>query len=115
MKSISAGKLKHFVRFRRHLDVPNGQLGLDETYPTEFDRWAGIEQISAATYYGAKQVGESVTHWIVIRRGTGTRPQDLTTDWVIEHDGQRYRVSRARTHPDDDRFTAIEAFELGAI
>ena len=112
---MSAGKLKHRVKIRLHLDVPNASQGLDETYSSGIDRWADIEQIGSAAYYGSKQVGEEVTHWIVVRRGVGTRPEDLTTDWVVEHGGRRYRIKRSRLHPKSDQFTAIEALDLGAI
>ena len=111
----TTGGLKHRVQLRKHSDVPNAAFGLDEQYAVSVPRWANVSQSSAGTYFGAKQVGESVTHWIVVRRGAGTQPEELTTDFVVEHKGRRYRVVRARLHPDDDQFTAIEALDLGAI
>lgn len=112
---LTAGLLKDRVKIRRHTNVPNVAFGLNELYDVGLDRWARLQQISAATYYGAKQVGENVTHWIELRRATGTQPEDLTTDFVVEFKGRRYRVVRSRVHPDDDQFTAIEALDLGAI
>jgi head-tail adaptor len=110
-----AGDLTHRIKIRLHTDVPNSSMGLDPQYTAGIDRWARVEQISAATYFASRQTGEDVTHWITLRRGTLTRPEDMTTDLVIEHKGRRCRVVRARVHPLHEQYTAVEALDLGAI
>lgn len=111
----TSGSLKSRILIRLHTDVPNASMGLDPQYTAGISRWARVEQISAATYHASKQTGEDVTHWIVLRRATLTRPEDLTTDLVVEHKQRRYRVVRARVHPLHEQFTAVEALDLGAI
>lgn len=111
----TAGALTHRIKIRLHTDVPNASMGLDAQYTAGIDRWARVEQISAATYYASKQTGEDVTHWITLRRATLTQPEQMTTDLVIEHKGRRYRVVRARVHPLHEQYTAVEALDLGAI
>jgi hypothetical protein len=111
----TTGSLRHRIKIRRHSDIPAASMGLDPQFDAGIDRWADKQQVSAATYYASAQVGDQVTHWFVLRAGTLTRPEDLTTDLVIDHGGRRYRISRAREHPDDDQFTAVEAIDLGRI
>lgn len=115
MEKPSIGALQHRVRIRRLSSVPAFGGGLDDQYSVPVYRWAKKETISAATFYASAQVGDQVTHWFVLLRGGLTQPEQLTTDLVVEHASRRYRVVRARVHPQDEKFTAIEATDLGAI
>lgn len=109
------GALIYRVSILRLSSVPAFGGGLDDQYSVPLHRWADKQSVSAATFYGSAQVGDKVTHWFVLLRGNLTQPEQLTTDLVIEHASRRYRVVRARVHPEDDKFTAIEATDLGAI
>lgn len=111
----SPGSLRYRVGIRRLTSVPAFGGGLDDQYSAQVLRWADKQAVSASTFYASAQVGAQVTHWFVMLRGNLTQPEQLTTDLVIEHASRRYRVVRARVHPADDRYTAIEAMDLGAI
>lgn len=115
MAKPKIGALQHRIAIRRLTSLPAFGGGLSEQYSAPVMRWADKQSISAATFFASAQVGEEVTHWFVVLRGNSTQPEQLTTDLVIEHASRRYRVVRARLHPDDDTFTAIEATDLGAI
>lgn len=111
----STGRLRHRVEIRRLTSIPAFGGGLEDQFSAPVRRWAEKQTVSAATFYASAQVGDQVTHWFVLLRGNLTQPEQLTTDLVIEHASRRYRVVRARVHPADDRYTAIEATDLGAI
>lgn len=115
MSKPSIGSARHRIAIRRLTSLPVFGGGLSDQYSTPVMRWAEKQNVSAATFYASAQVGENVTHWFVLLRGNLTQPEQLTTDLVIEHASRRYRVVRARVHPEDDKFTAIEATDLGAI
>lgn len=109
------GSLRHRVQIRTHSDLPVADGSLLAQYSAGVARWADKQSVSSATYYASVQVGDQVTHWFVLLRGSLTQPEQLTTDLVIDHGGRRYRVMRARVHPQDDAFTAVEAVDLGVI
>lgn len=113
--SPSTGRLRHRIGIRRHTSFPTSGAGLEEQFSSPVFRWADKQTVSSSTFYASAQVGEQVTHWFVLLRGNLTQPEQLTTDLVIEHASRRYRVVRARVHPADDMYTAIEATDLGAI
>lgn len=107
--------LKWRVRIRRLSTLPVSTSGLQQQFDVGIERWADKQHISSGAYYASAQTGEQVTHWFVVRRGALTRPEELTADLVIEHAGRRYRIVRAREHPKDRNFTAIEALDLGEV
>lgn len=111
----TAGALRYRVSIRRLTSIPAFGGGLDDLYSVPVKCWADKQSVSSATFYASAQVGDRVTHWFVLLRGNQTQPEQFTTDMVVEHASRRYRVVRARVHPVDDRFTAIEATDLGAI
>lgn len=111
----SIGALRHRISVRRLTSLPTIGGGLSDQYSVPVALWAEKQSISAATFYASAQVGDQVTHWFVVLRRSQTEPEQFTTDLVIEHASRRYRVVRARLHPDDSTFTAIEATDLGAI
>lgn len=110
-----AGALIYRVLIRRLSTLPVSTSGLQQQFDAGVERWADKQHISSSTFYAAAQTGEQVTHWFVVRRGSMTRPEDLTSDLVVEHAGHRYRVVRAREHPQDRNYTAIEALDLGEV
>lgn len=109
------GQMLNRVLIRRLSTLPVSTSGLQQQFDAGIERWADKQHISSGAYYAAAQTGEQVTHWFVVRRGTLTRPEDLSTDLVIEHAGRRYRIVRAREHPKDRQYTAIEALDLGEV
>jgi len=115
MSQPTIGALRHRIRIRTHTDLPMAGGGLQAQYSAGVERWADKQAVSAATYYASAQTGDQVTHWFVVLRGALTQPEQLTADMVIDHAQRRYRVVRARPHPQDDKYTAIEATDLGAI
>lgn len=116
MREPGAGELNRRALIRKWEDVPNAAFGLDQTFDAGFACWASVEPIGGATYYGAKQTGDQVTHRIIVRRVAGkTDPASVTAEHVVEIGGMRYRVRRVTDMNDGRRFTAIEAEELGAI
>lgn len=116
MREPTAGELNRRATIRLWQDVPNAAFGLDQTFDAGYACWAKVEPVGGATYYGAKQTGDQVTHRITVRRVAGkTDPASVTGSHVVEIDGMRYRVRRVTDMNDGRRFTAIEAEELGAI
>lgn len=111
----AAGELNRPVLIREWSDLPNAALGLDATYDAGIGRKAKIEPVGMAAYWGGKQTGEEITHRIWFYRSVGTRPEDLTGQHVIEHDGRRYRVMRTADLNGARRFTLVEAKDLGVI
>lgn len=112
-----AGELQRRVTLRRWTSEPNVEMGITETYDAGITRWAKLEPVSGAVYWGSKQVGEEMTHRIWLRFGTGTRPEDITQQHVIDYPNgnARYRVLRATNVGDAQRFTMLEVKLLGEL
>lgn len=113
--SNSIAPLRYRVLLRRLTTLPVSTSGLQQQFDVGVERWADKQHVSSGTYYASAQTGDQVTHWFVLRRGSSTRPEDLTTDLVIEHAGRHYRIVRAREHPKDRNYTAVEATDLGEV
>lgn len=110
-----SGELQRRITIRVWSDVPNAAFGLDHIYDAGIQRWAKLEPVSGLQYWGTQQIAESPTHRVWVRYGTGTKPEDITGQHVIEHGGRRYRVLRTTNIEDAQRFTMIEAKDLGSI
>jgi len=111
------GELQRRVTVRRRTSQPNVDMGLTETFDAGFSRWAKIDPVSGAAYWGSMQVGEEMTHRIWLRYGTGTKPEDITQQHVIDYPNGnvRYRVLRSINVGDAQRFTMLEVKHLGPI
>lgn len=111
------GQLTRRVKIRRQTSVANVDMGLTETFDAGVDRWAAIQPVSGAAFWGSQQVDEGITHRIWVRWGTGSKPEDITQRHVIDyaHQNQRFRVMRALNVGDAKTFTMIEVKLLGPI
>ncbi|HLO63162.1 MAG TPA: head-tail adaptor protein [Azonexus sp.] len=112
---ITAGMLNRRIAIRLQSEVPNGAFGLDEQYADPMGRWARHEPIHGLAIRAGKQTGEAPTDLFYVRRGTGTKPEDITGEHVIDYDGYRYRVVDAIDHEGKREFTRITTKQLGAI
>lgn len=111
------GELVRRVKIRRWYDNADSDFGIQQDHDTGLDRWAKIEPVSGSAYWGSKQISETMTHRIWVRWGTGTKPQDITGQHVVDYpnENQRFRVLRTTNVGDAQRFTMIEVKLLGEI
>jgi len=111
------GELVRRIILRRWTDTANVGYGIDQTFDTGIIRWAKIEPVFGVAYFGAKQIGEDITHRVWLRFGPGTKPEDITSQHVIDYPqgARRYRVVRATNSMDAQMFTMIECKDIGAI
>ncbi|CAK0771406.1 conserved hypothetical protein [Gammaproteobacteria bacterium] len=112
-----AGELVRRVNIRLWTDSANAGFGIDQTYDAGIMRWAKIDPVSGAAFWGSKAIGVEMTHRIWVRWGTGSKPEDITGQHVIDYvsGNQRFRVLRTTNMGDAQRFTMIEVKLLGAI
>lgn len=111
------GELQRRVKIRLQTSAANVDMGLTESFDAGLDRWAKLEPVSGAAFWGSKQVDEEMTHRIWIRWGTGTKPEDIDQRHVVDYPNanQRFRVLRATNVGDAQRFTMLEVKLLGNI
>lgn len=86
------GELNRKIRIRLWTDVPNVTFGLTQTFDEGFKRWSKKEPINSLTLLHGENTSESPTDLFWVRYASKTRPEDLTTEHVIELDGKRYRI-----------------------
>ena len=111
------GALNRRVVIKLWADSSNADFGINQTVDVGITRWARIIPVAGLAYWNNKQVDEEITHKIVVRYGSGTKPQDLSGQHVVDHlsENTRYRIVKT-THVDDSRvFTLLECKELGPI
>lgn len=106
MRAPTIGDLSSRVTIKRWQDVPVSGDDTESIYAPVATVWAKVEAVGGAIYLGSMQVGNTITHRIIIRRR-----QDVTADHVIEGNGRRYRVRRSTDL--DGRFTVLECEEEG--
>lgn len=111
----SAGELNRRVTIRLQTDVPNAGFGVDQTFDAGITRWAKVEPVHSLNIRAGMQTGEVPTHLIWVRRGTGTRAEDITAGHVVDLAGRRYRVVATINVADADVYTRIEVKDLGGI
>lgn len=107
------GELNRRVSIRQWQDVPNAAFALDRNDGPALTVWAKLESVGTMAFYGAMQTGEGLTHRAWMWRVDGTRPEQLTTRHVIEHDGERYRVLRSIDVNGERNMTVVELKLLG--
>jgi head-tail adaptor len=110
------GELQRRVTIKKWTDTASG-FGIDQVMDTGFQRWAKLEPAMGVAYWGAKQIGEEITHRIWVRWATGTKPEDITQQYVIDYPAgnRRFRVVRCTNAGDAQKFTMIECKDIGAI
>lgn len=111
------GELVRRVTIKLWTDTANAGFGITQTFDAGITRWAKLEPVSGVAYWGAKQTGDDVTHRVWVRWGTGSKPEDITGQHVIDYPqgNRRFRVVRATNAGDAQKFTMIEVKDLGAI
>ena len=108
MREPHAGELDRRVTIRRRVDLPGADMGLDETFPEQLDRWAKIEPVGTAVYAGSVQIDTAVTHRVILRYLPG-----LTNAHEVVHGTTVYRVQRITDMNGSRRWTVLEVEELG--
>lgn len=113
----NVSELDRRVLIRRWTSQANFDMGLNETFDVGITRWAKIKPVAGSAFFDGQQTDEGMTHRIWIKYGTGSKPQDITTNHVIDHaaSNERFRVLRATNVGDAQRYTMIEVNLLGAI
>lgn len=109
------GELNHLITVRKWLDVPNGLLGLDQTFDAGVQHYAKREAVGGGMYWGTKQTGEEITHRFYLRYNALTASGQITGEHVIELDNHRYRVMRVAENDDRGEYVKIEVKDLGQI
>jgi hypothetical protein len=108
------GDLRQRIRIDRWQDQPVGSFAIQASVAAGFYVWARVQAVGGQIYYGSKQTGDNITHRFLVRSMRGkTDPPSLTAEHVLEASSMRYRVRRV--YDLEQRFTVIEATELGAV
>lgn len=115
MELPKIGDLDRTVIVKRWQDMPAMGAGIDQTFDAGVSAWAKIEPVGNAIFFGTKQIDESVTHRIIIRRTSTLTERTISGEHVVECEGLRYRVKRASDLNGARRFVMIEAEELGSV
>lgn len=110
-----AGDLNRRITIRLQRDVPNAAFGIDQTFDAGIKRWAKKEPINSLALLHGENTSELPTDLFWVRYAIGTRPEDLTTEHVIEFNEKRYRILGVVNVNDQQRFTRISAKYLEAI
>ena len=111
------GDLQRRVAIKHWVDTANAGFSIDQTFDAGISRWAKFEPIIGSAFWGAEQVGEKPTHRIWVRYGTGTKPENLTGQYVVDwtSGNQRFRIIRATNVGDAQKFTMLDCKLLGPI
>lgn len=108
MEFPTIGELNQRIKISTRSDYPVLETDIASDYSGRRDRWAKIEPVGSAVYFGNVQIEAKVTHriWIRYERGIDVN--------VEVDDGQSvYRVRRATDLKGAKRFTVLEVEELG--
>ncbi|MNT43767.1 Phage head-tail joining protein [compost metagenome] len=112
---MDAGDLDRRVLIRRWQDQPDQAFGIEQTFDQGIPAWANIVPAGNAVFFGAKQVGEDVTHRITVRRRADLTDKTVTAEHVVEAEGYRYRVRRASALKGGRTHVVLDVELLGAI
>ncbi|MGE5467290.1 MAG: head-tail adaptor protein [Ignavibacteria bacterium] len=107
------GELQRRINIRLWSDVPNEFSGIDQTFSAGIWRWAKREPVHGLALRAGMQTEEAPTDLWWVRYGTGTKPEDITQNHVIEWNGLRFRVLDTINVEDAQRFTRITTKLLG--
>ena len=104
------GDLQRRVAIKHWVDTANAGFSIDQTFDAGISRWAKFEPIIGSAFWGDEQIGEKPTHRIWVRYGTGTKPEDLTGQFVVDWiaGNQRFRIIRATNVGDAQKFTMLD-------
>ena len=102
-KLIAIGKLKKRLDIQTFTEVPSAQYATTKTWTTTATVWGNIEPIKGSVYFASKQIGENVTHKIIVRFPASS----ITTEnWVL-HNSIRYRIRAVRNLAQDNRYIEL--------
>ena len=114
MNIPTIGELNHRIKIFVRTHEPNGRFGFEPAAVDAFEVWGKLEVVGGGTYWGSKQVDDTVTHRIWVRRIRGkTEPKMLRGVTELEADDRRFRAKRVEDADGLHRFTVIECEELG--
>ncbi|VVD76386.1 hypothetical protein PEP31012_00864 [Pandoraea eparura] len=110
MEFPTIGELNQRIKISTRSDYPVLETDIASDYSGRRDRWAKIEPVGSAVYFGNAQTEVKVTHRIWIRYEHGIDAN------VEVDDGQSvYRVRRVSDLKGAKRFTVLEVEELGDV
>ena len=111
------GELTRQVIIRLWTDTANAGFSIDHTYDIGITRWAKIEPVAPMAFWNGEQIDEKPTHKIYVRYASGSRPEDINQQHVVDWPlmNQRFRILRALNMMDAQRYTLLECKLLGPI
>lgn len=98
---------RHLVTLERRIQVPNGTVGLTETYAEVAQAWATLGAVAPAINLAAVQVQDGVTHRLVLR---WVDPSTFT-HIAAKGGAQRFRVRGTRDPDGFQRWLEVSAEE----
>lgn len=107
MREPETGELSHRMAVRIRLDKP-ASSGVDSEYTPVVKRWVKVEPLGTATYTGAQQTGNVITHRLYCKFVGGL---DIRHELVER--GRVFRVKRATAMRGRAVWSVIEVEELG--
>jgi SPP1 family predicted phage head-tail adaptor len=102
-----AGQLRHRVTIALRQDVPDAFTDLNTVFSNPEPIWAGLFPVGGATWVGSRQVGDTITHRIVIRFRPG-----ITADHEVSKGDRRFRIRRVSDWEERGRWTLMDCEEL---
>jgi hypothetical protein len=108
-----SGELQRRILIRNISQQPDGNVGFDLVYDAGIPRWAKVEPVHGIALRLGVNEDEVPTHLFWVRYGTGTKPEEINRQMVIDWNGQRYRILDAINVEDAQKFTRITAKHLG--
>lgn len=103
-----AGELNRRIQISEWQDKPVDDAALKPAGTPVFSCWAKVVPASDATYMGSVQIGETVTHRIIVRRVPGmTTPEQFGKQHLVACGREKYLVRKAQDLEGARRFTLL--------
>lgn len=115
MKAPDIGELDRLVKIRKWSDAASAAFAIDQSFDAGEDAWARIDPAGTALFYGTAQIEPGMTHRLATWRTSTINARLITRDYVVEHDGLRYRVRRATDLAGRQDWCILDLEQLGAI
>jgi SPP1 family predicted phage head-tail adaptor len=100
------GDLHHRLVLEAPVETPDDAGGVVRSYEAAATLWASLAAMSAREALDAAQLGATITHRIVIRKGPG-----LSTRHRLRAGGRVFRIVSFRDRDESGRFIEIAAEE----